>query len=145
MSKVTEIIQKWDTDRTECGIIYHYTTPLLPEDAPAHTEEIHENELIEFIMDFHLCDHQDLAAQFLTEAFEDVKDRYWDDVLHPKLVMAYKEATTYLSAYFAQCSSVLNVKQINALMVHIYNTLGIWVAQEEVVTAMSVNKVRRAA
>lgn len=130
MSKVTKTTQKpvielWDTDRTPNGAVYHYITPEMGEDDPASQYVVHDDELVQFILDFEMSEDIQGAEQMLFDAFEDVKDRYWDDVLHPRLTTSYGEAMVYINAWMAGKTMPVAPKDLKALAEHIYRTLDI--------------------
>jgi hypothetical protein len=119
------VIDRIDTDRVGNDVIFFYATPELADDDPAHKIRINENELLQFIMDYELVDHQDLAQSFLQDAFEDVKDRYWDDVLEQRLLTGYKEAIAYIQTYVRQISCPMSKGEYANLQIHVSKVFGV--------------------
>ncbi len=124
-----QTIELWDTDRIGSDAAYHYITPELSEDDPAHTVRVSEQELIQFCIDFNNAEDEYSAVQLLHDAWEDVKDMYWDEVLEQKLLTGYQEAMAYINAYTHQLSQPMAQSQVLALYAHIERTFGIQIGR----------------
>lgn len=134
MSKVTNTTEKQtieliDTDRTGSDVVYLYATPELSEDDPAHKIRISEQELIQFCIDFDKGEDEYSAMQLLHDAWEDIKDMYWAEVLEQKLLTGYQEAMVYINAYTHQAKKPMPAAQVNALYVHIERTFGVQIGR----------------
>jgi hypothetical protein len=115
MSKVTKNTEKptkptidlWDTDKIGMDAVYHYATPDLSEDDDCHQIRITRDELVEFVEENELNQFQTDVDDFssydaqdhLVDNWEDVKDRYWSDVLEPRLESSYNEAMAFIQSY----------------------------------------------
>ena len=130
MSKVKKTIELWDTDRIGNDVVFHYLTPELSEDDNAHQKCVTEEELIRFIVDFELADHQDLAGLLLHDAFNEIACRYWDEILQAQLEMSYQEAMTYIEVYTAHVKMPMPQSQYELLMAHIAHVFGINLGRE---------------
>ncbi|SMC52416.1 hypothetical protein [Pedobacter nyackensis] len=125
MPKVKQIIELWDTDRIGNDVVFHYLTPELSENDKPHQIRVDEEALIRFIVDFELADYSDLAGHLLQDAWEDIKDRYWADILKQQLETSYKEAMTYIQVYTAHTTLPMPKYQYRALLAHIAHVFGI--------------------
>lgn len=130
MPKLTKTIELWDTDRLGNSVIYHYITPELSEDDKPHREVIDEEELLQFILDFEMADHTDMAALLLYDAWEDVKDRYWDEVLEQRLMSSYEEAMAYIQSYIDKAGRPVTDKELNKLYRNVRASYGISLGKE---------------
>lgn len=139
MSKVTKttdqtnLIDLWDTDRNGNDAVFHYVTPELDESAEPHKitiasaeleEFVEENELNEFQTDVDDFKSYD-AWDYLMDNWEEVKDRYWSDLLQPKLEQSYKEASAYLQVYAKQHTAPLTNEQVKAVLAHVKKVYGV--------------------
>ena len=119
------VIDRIDTDRVGNDVIFFYATPELSDDDPAHKIRVSEKELAQFAMDFDLAENEYEASQLLNDAFEDVKDRYWDDVLEQRLLTGYKEALAYIQTYVRQISCPMSKGEYANLQVHVSKVFGV--------------------
>lgn len=123
MSKVKEIIELWDTDRQGNDAVFYYVTPEMDETQDALKflvladelrDLIEENELNEFQTDvdqFRQYDSQD----YLIDNWEDVANRFWLDIVQPRLESNYKEAMAYMESFISKCPQPLSEQDSDRL------------------------------
>lgn len=130
MSKVKQIIELLDTDRIGNDVVFNYITPEMEEDQPVIKVGVTEDELIEYILDFELADHNDLAALLLNDAFEEVTERYWSDMLHPRLTQNYLDAMVYMQSFIAKCHKPLSKADTDLLRKNMVAQFGVQFGKE---------------
>lgn len=125
MSKVKQIIELWDTDRIGNDVVFHYVTPEMSDDEPARTVKADEQDLIKYIIDFELAGDSEQANDLLNDAFEDVIERYWDEIQHPTLHQNYLDAMAYMESYISKCRKPLSKADSDAMRQNMVAQFGI--------------------
>lgn len=132
ITNAVETIVRWDTDRIGNDVVFHYLTTGMKSDDPCITERVLEENLIQYILDWGHADDREGAESFLLDAFEDMKDEYWDNILHPRLVMSFIEATNYVEAFKAKHVGPLNDSERDYVLGRVKSCYGITLLREAV-------------
>ena len=138
MSKVVKQIILWDTDRIGNDVEYHYLTASMTEDDQCLKMRVFADELCEFIEENEMNQHQtDVdsfssidAESFLIDQWEEVKERYWDEVIYPKLDQSYAEALAYVESFKAKSHQPMTEAELATMLKRVEANYGIHLGKE---------------
>lgn len=85
ITKQPVYIEFWGSDRIGNDVEYNYITSDMSDDEQVLKVFISESDLLKFIDDFELNETAMQNDEFLLDAFDEVKDLYWSEVLFVRL------------------------------------------------------------
>lgn len=138
MSKVKQIIEKWDTDRIGNDAEYHYETPEMTPDQDARKLRVSADDLRSFIDENGLNQFQTDVDEFksyeahdyLMDNWDDVAEQYWLDIAQPMLEQSYNDAVAYIQSYIEKAGHPLTAAELKQLNRRVYTLYKIQYGRE---------------